>query len=143
MENTVSHNGEIIRINDKSIDIKILSKSACAACHIKSACNMAEMQEKIVTLPNDQTQDFKVGDNVEISMSVGQGNKAMIFAYLIPAVILIAMIFILNACGLDQGLNALLSIATLVPYYVILYIFRNKIKEHFHYHLRKTNLPLT
>lgn len=133
--NSVSHRGVVTKVTDGELEVRILSKSACAACHIKSACNMAEMQEKIVILPKPEDSDFKDGDEVEINMTVAQGNKAVLFAYLIPAVLVIAMIFILNAMNLEQGLNALISIGILVPYYFVVYLFRNKLKEKFQYRI--------
>ncbi|MCQ2314601.1 MAG: SoxR reducing system RseC family protein [Bacteroidales bacterium] len=133
--NSVSHRGVVTKVTDGELEVRILSKSACAACHIKSACNIAEMQEKIVILPKPEDSDFKDGDEVEINMTVAQGNKAVLFAYLIPAVLVIAMIFILNAINLEQGLNALISIGILVPYYFVVYLFRNKLKEKFQYRI--------
>lgn len=133
--NSVSHRGVVTKVTDGELEVRILSKSACAACHIKSACNIAEMQEKIVILPKPEDSDFKDGDEVEINMTVAQGNKAVLFAYLIPAVLVIAMIFILNAMNLGQGLNALISIGILVPYYFVVYLFRNKLKEKFKYRI--------
>ncbi len=133
--NSVSHRGVVTKVTDGELEVRILSKSACAACHIKSACNIAEMQEKIVILPKPEDSDFKDGDEVEINMTVAQGNKAVLFAYLIPAVLVIAMIFILNAMNLEQGLNALISIGILVPYYFVVYLFRNKLKEKFQYRI--------
>ena len=133
--NSVSHRGVVSNVTDGELEVRILSKSACAACHIKSACNIAEMQEKMVVLPKPEDSDFKDGDEVEINMTVAQGNKAVLFAYLIPAVLVIAMIFILNAMNLEQGLNALISIGILVPYYFVVYLFRNKLKEKFQYRI--------
>ena len=68
-------------------------------------------------------------------MGLGQANRAVIFAYLIPVIILVSMIFILNALKIDEGINALISIGSLVPYYLILYLFRNKIKQKFEYEI--------
>ena len=133
--NSVSHRGVVTKVTDGEIEVRILSKSACAACHIKSACNMAEMQEKIVVLPKPEEPDFNSGDEVEISMTVAQGGRAVLFAYLIPAALVIAMIFILNAMNLEQGLNALISIGILVPYYFLVYLFKNKLKEKFQYRI--------
>ena len=48
MNERVSHDGIIIGINDDEVEVKILSKSACASCNIKGACNMSEMKEKII-----------------------------------------------------------------------------------------------
>lgn len=136
MEHRISHEGIITNINNDSIEIKILSKSACASCNIKSACNMSEMQEKIITIPAPKDKNLSIGQEVKISMGLGQANKAVIFAYVIPVVILISMIFIFNALKIEEGINALLSISSLLPYYLILFLFRKKLKRKFEYEIQ-------
>ncbi|MBQ8222066.1 MAG: SoxR reducing system RseC family protein [Bacteroidales bacterium] len=135
MNDTVSHNGIITDISGDEVQVKILSIAACVSCNIKSSCNMSDMQEKIITIPRPKDKDLSVGQEVKISMGLGQANKAVIFAYVIPVIILVAMIFILNLLKIDEGINALISIGTLVPYYLILYIFRNRFKRKFEYEI--------
>ncbi|MBR5781152.1 MAG: SoxR reducing system RseC family protein [Bacteroidales bacterium] len=135
MNQRISHEGIITNINDNNVEIKILSKSACASCNIKGACNMSEMKEKIISIPLPKDKNLSIGQEVKISMGLGQANRAVIFAYLIPAIILVSMIFILNALKTDEGLNALISVGSLAPYYLILYLFRNRIKQKFEYEI--------
>ncbi|MBR5603461.1 MAG: SoxR reducing system RseC family protein [Bacteroidales bacterium] len=135
MNQRISHEGIITNINDNNVEIKILSKSACVSCNIKGACNMSEMKEKIISIPLPKDKNLSIGQEVKISMGLGQANRAVIFAYLIPAIILVSMIFILNALKIDEGLNALISVGSLAPYYLILYLFRNRIKQKFEYEI--------
>lgn len=135
MENRISHEGIVTKIDNENIEVKILSQSACAACNIKGACNMSEMKEKIITIPAPKDKNLSIGDNVKISMGLGQANRAVIFAYVIPVVILISMIFILNSLKMEEGINALISIGTLIPYYLILFLFKDKIKRKFEYEI--------
>ena len=135
MSNIVSHEGIVTNINGDDVEIKILSKSACASCNIKTACNMSEMQEKIITIAAPKDKELSVGQEVKVSIALGQANKAVIFAYVIPSIILISMIFILNGFKIDEGINALISIGSLIPYYLILFIFKDKIKRNFEYEI--------
>ncbi|MBQ3594205.1 MAG: SoxR reducing system RseC family protein [Bacteroidales bacterium] len=135
MENKISHEGIITKIEDSNIEIKILSRSACASCNIKGACNMSEMQEKIITIPAPKDKNLSIGQEVKISMGLRQANRAVIFAYVIPLIILVAMIFILSTLKIEEGLNALISIGTLIPYYLILFLFRNRLKRKFEYEI--------
>ena len=135
MEHRVSHEGIVTEIDNNNIQIKILSKSACASCNIKTACNMSEMQEKIITIAAPKDKELTVGQEVRVSIALGQANKAVIFAYVIPSIILISMIFILNGFKIDEGINALISIGSLIPYYLILFLFKDKIKRKFEYEI--------
>ena len=136
MNGKVSHDGIITNLSHDEVEVRILSKSACASCNIKGACNMSEMKEKIISVPVPKDKNLSIGQEVKVSINLGQANKAVIFAYVIPVIILISMIFIHNALKIDEGINALISIGALAPYYLILYLFRNKIKRKFEYEIQ-------
>ena len=134
-QETISHEGVVTKITDEELEIKIVSQSACAACHAKSACGMGEQAEKILTLPRPKDQDFSLMQKVNVTMAIGQGNKAAVLAYLIPIVLLLAVLFICLGVGLNEGLSALISIAVLIPYYTILYLQRDKLRRRFEYRI--------
>ena len=135
MEHRISHEGIITSIDDNNVEVKILSKSACASCNIKGACNMSEMKEKVIVIPRPKDKDLSMGQEVTVSMRLGQANKAVIFAYVIPTIILFSMMFILNHFKIEEGVNALISIGSLIPYYLILFLFKDKIKRKFEYEI--------
>jgi len=130
---TISHEGIVTRITDDELEIKILAQSACAACHAKSACGMGEQAEKILTVPRPQGQDFTLNQRVNVKMAIGQGNKAAVLAYLIPIVLLLAVLFVCLGLDVKEGWAALISIVALIPYYIILYLKRDKLKNQFSY----------
>ena len=132
---TVSHEGVITKINDDSLEIKIVSQSACAACHAKSACTMSDQQEKVLLVPRPEGQEFQLFQKVNVVMGIGQGNQAAVLAYLVPIVLLLAVLFLCLGLGLGEGLSALLGIAALIPYYTVLYILRDKLKKKFEYRI--------
>ena len=134
-EETISHEGVITKITDDTLEIKITAMSACAACHAKSACNMSDQAEKVLTVPRPEGQDFHLFQKVNVIMGVGQGNKAAVLAYLIPIVVLLAVLFTCLGIGLSEGLSALIGIAALIPYYLILYSQRDKLKKKFDYRI--------
>ena len=130
---TISHEGIITKITDDELEIKILAQSACAACHAKSACGMGEQAEKLLTVPRPEGQDFALNQRVNVKMAIGQGNKAAVLAYLIPIVLLLAVLFICLGLDVKEGWAALISIAALIPYYIVLYLRRDKLKQKFEY----------
>jgi sigma-E factor negative regulatory protein RseC len=132
-EETISHEGIVTKITDDELEIKILAQSACAACHAKSACGMGEQAEKILTVPRPKGRDFALNQKVNVRMAIGQGNKAAVLAYLIPIVLLLAVLFVCLGLGMNEGLAALVSIIALVPYYIVLYLKRDQLKKRFEY----------
>ena len=132
----ISHPGVVVGINDKDIDIEILSSSMCGSCGIKSACGMSEMQEKRVTVPKPADREFIVGQPVSIIMNTSQGNKAALFAYFIPAFLLVAIIVILSNLSIKEWIAALVGIGVIAVYYLVLYFFKEKLKSEFKYEIR-------
>ena len=121
------------KITDDELEIKILAQSACAACHAKSACGMGEQAEKTLLVPRPKDKEFALNQKVNVKMAIGQGNKAAVLAYLLPIILLLAVLFVCIGLGLNEGLSALISFAALVPYYIVLYRRRDKLKEKFDY----------
>ena len=132
-QETISHEGVVTKITDDELEIKILAQSACAACHAKSACGMGEQAEKTLTVPRPKDKEFVLNQKVNVRMAIGQGNKAAVLAYLLPIILLLAVLFVCIGLGLNEGLSALISFAALVPYYIVLYRRRDKLKEKFDY----------
>ncbi len=130
---TISHEGIVTKITDDELEIKILAQSACAACHAKTACGMGEQAEKILTVPRPKGKEFSLLQKVNVKMAVGQGNKAAVLAYLIPILLLLAVLFVCLGLGVNEGLAALISIVAIVPYYIVLYLRRDNLKNKFLY----------
>lgn len=132
----VSHPGVIVGINGDDLDIEILSTSSCGSCGIKSACGMSEMKEKRITVPKPEDKEFIVGQPVSIIMNSSQGNKAALFAYFIPAFLLVAIIVILSNLSIKEWISALIGVGVIAVYYVVLSFFKDKLKSEFKYDIR-------
>ena len=132
----VSHPGVVVGVDDKNLEIKILSSSSCGSCGIKSACGVSEMQEKRVTVPRPEDREFIIGQPVKIIMNASQGNKAALFAYFIPAFLLVAIIVILSNLSVKEWLAALIGIGAIAVYYIVLSFFKEKLRNEFTYEIR-------
>ena len=130
---TVKHEGIVSRVDEDHIEVKIQSTSACAACHIKSACGMGESKEKTIVVPRPKDKSFEQGQRVTITMSVSQGNKAAFIAYFFPFVVLVVTLLALLHFGVKDVYAALISIASLIPCYLVIYAFRGRLEKKFSY----------
>ena len=136
MTEHVSHPGVVVGIHDEDIEIEILSSSMCGSCGIKSACGMSEMQEKRIIVPKPEDKEFIVGQPVKITMNASQGNKAALFAYFIPAFLLVAIIVILSNLSVKEWLAALIGIGAIAIYYIVLSFFKDRLRNEFTYEIR-------
>jgi positive regulator of sigma E activity len=134
----IKHGGRISKISDNIIEVSILSMSACSACHAKGMCSVSDMEEKIVEVRNPKDADYEVGESVIVSMKKSSGNHAVMLGYFIPFLILVISIFTLSKILNDEGMAALISLGLLVPYYIILYIRKEKLKKKFAFFISKS-----
>ena len=132
---TIIHPGIIENISGDKVSVRILSQSACNSCHAKGACTVADLKEKIIETETDQPGNFKPGDEVMVRMDESLGRKAVFLGYGLPVVVLVTSIIIFLSLLNHEGLAALLSLLMLVPYYLVLYLFRKRLHKEFRFRI--------
>ena len=131
----ITHPGVVDSVSDGTVHVRILSQSACRTCHAKSACGVADMEEKVVDIPEVHSGNYKRGDQVTITMKRSLGTKAVFLGYLLPfLVVMIALVTIITLTG-KEGLAALVSIGVLVPYYYLLYRLKDRLSKQFSFYI--------
>ena len=123
----------------EKILVKILSQSACSTCHAKGACSVSEVEEKIIEIEHIAGGKWSKGQHVMVKMEQSLGLKAVFLGYLAPLIILIASIIVFLFLLKNEGWAALLSIMMLAPYYLALYLFRDKLKKKFRFRIEESD----
>lgn len=129
--------GIIEKIDGNLISVKIVQQSACSGCHAKSMCTASDSKEKIIEV-TDYSGKFNVNDTVIVCGESSLGLQAVLFAFVIPLIIIVLTIAIGTNLPLAETESALLGLFAVVPYYGILYMCRNKLKKKFVFTLKKT-----
>jgi len=97
---------------------------------------MSEEEEKVIMLPTDPYATYNVGDEVDVCTKMSMGLKAAWISYVIPLMILMAMILILTSSGVNELISALSSIGGVGLYYFIIWLFREKLQNEFVFYIR-------
>ena len=135
----IEHEGIIEKVKDNNISVRILQKSACSDCHARAACMASDSKEKLVDI-RDYTGMFKENERVLIEGKSSIGYKAVFWAFVLPLLLLILVLTLsLAIWHLSDTESALTSLASLVPYYCVLYFFRNRMAKSFRFSIKKTN----
>lgn len=130
MAKTVSHKGVVVAVDGNKIKVQIESVSACAACHAKGMCTLSDKEDKLIDIESPKAADKKVGDVVTVVVAQQRGMQAVVLAYILPAIVVIlSLVGLLNI--VSEPVAIILSLLLLAVYYVILYLFRNKINSKF------------
>lgn len=138
--NDISHEGTIISIEKENLRVRIIQNSACASCKIAGHCQTSESKEKIIEVTTPDYADFSVGDKVNVTESVGVGAKAVVFGFILPlALMMAAIISAITAFDTSEGVAALAGIASLLPYYLVLYFLRGYMKNIMGFGIDKIN----
>ncbi len=137
---SVSHKGTVIEITEGNIKVEIINKSMCVACHAKGFCSAGDTKDKIIDVAYYNKGEYSVGDEVEVVMKKSMGFKAVWISYVIPLAILLIFLLTLhrfNLTELQAGLSSILAVAV---YYLVIYMFREKIADKFVFTIAKNNI---
>ncbi len=137
---SVAHKGTVIEITEENIKVEILNKSMCAACHAKGFCSAGDSKEKVIDVPYFNNREFKLGDEVEVVMKRSMGFRAVWISYVIPLVILMIFLLTLQGLGLGELFAGLCSVLAVSLYYLVIYLFRDKLSNKFVFTIAKNNI---
>ncbi len=133
---SIEHEGIVKEVTGSTVRINLLNISNCAACHAKAGCGVSSSDAKTIDVVATDS-DFVKGQQVRVSLEPGTGFKALLLGYLLPFfVLLIALIISWTITG-NEALSAGIALGSLVPYYLVLAIFRDQLKTTFSFRISR------
>jgi len=129
MNQRITHSGVVDSVEDGCVHVRIVQTSACAACKVASYCNASESKEKMIDVYCDNVAAYKVGQQVTVSTSGQVAAKALLWAFGVPFVLLMVVLVLVLLLTGNEGWAALGALVALVPYYIILWLLRDKMRE--------------
>ena len=130
--NKITHHGVVESIDGDEVKVRFLQTSACAACKVAGHCSASDSKEKVVVVKDGKAaHSHELGDQVTVAMSAGNGRLAVVLAFVVPFFILIAVLVLCLWITGDEAMAALVGIASLVPYYVVLHFLEKRISRQF------------
>ncbi len=131
MKEEVKHTGKVVKMTPQLTTVSILQQGACSQCHAAGLCGMSDLAEKTIEVPTDPYARYGVGDEVEVVLKASMGMKAVWLAYFIPLLVLLAVILGLVGLGVEEVPAALGGMAAIALYYLLLYLFRDRLKNEY------------
>ena len=129
MSQKISHSGVIEGIQGDCIKVRIVQTSACAACKVAGHCNAAESKVKVVDVFGCDTTQYSTGQEVVVWASKDVANKALLLGFGLPFLMLVGVLMVTLWLTDNEGVAALAALASLLPYYLLLWWFRDKIQR--------------
>ncbi len=130
MHTKISHSGIVESVEEGCVKVRILQTSACAACKVAAHCNASESKEKIVDVLNvPDSGTLKKGDAVVVSASRDVAGSALLLGFGLPFVVMVAVLVAVLLLTGSEGLAAVAGLVSLVPYYAVLWLCRDRIRQ--------------
>jgi len=129
--------GKVVSSRAGQVRVEIRTSSACSSCHAKGACPVGEeaIKEVDVSCPD---ASFTAGDPVEVSLRLSSGIRALVWGYLIPFVLMISALIAAMSLGGNELISGLAALLVLIPYYVLLFLLRDRMKKDFQFNIKHT-----
>ena len=126
------------RVTDHSLIVNIVNQSACSTCHAQSACTVSDFQDKEIEITNF-SKSFVPGQEVTVVFQESKGFTALLYGYVLPFLLVLSTLIITLSISNNELLAGLLSLAILIPYYIMLYFFRHLLKKVFNFEVEEIN----
>lgn len=124
----IQHDAVVERIEGDKVIVRVEKRGACAGCHAKGICGESG-SERIIEVRTPYASEFKMGDKVVVALlKPSMGMTSVVWGYLLPLIVLVAILFGCKSLGVEDGPSALASIVAVALYYVGIY-FTRKIFE--------------
>jgi sigma-E factor negative regulatory protein RseC len=134
---SIAHTGIINQIDDKHFFVKIITQKACSNCYSKGICSVSDLNDQIIEVPRKPNATFKIGDKVDVVMKKSLGSKAVFLGYVMPFLLLLLTLIITFNLSENEGLAGLSAVGILVPYYLTLYLVKDRLKSTFIFNIQK------
>ena len=131
MDRIASHDGVVTRLLDGRVEVKIEAVSACATCAAHGRCGFAESKDKTVEVPAADWRNYSVGEAVTVHIDESRGMLAVWLAYVLPALLMLAVIIGLSLAHVPEWAVVLGGFAVLGLYILVLYLRRRKVEKRF------------
>ena len=127
----MTHPGKILSVSNGQVKVQIRSVSACASCEAHSRCGFAESKDKTLLIDTPDWQQWHEGDEVLVHINQRNALLAVLIAYILPALLLLAVIITLSLAQLPEPLVILAAFLSLALYILLLILRRRKLNNKF------------
>lgn len=132
----IEHRGVVECVMSHAVRVSIRQEAACAACAAAHLCNSSESKDKTMDIACDNAASYHVGQQVMVVGKLGLGLRATLWAYVVPLILLIAVLITVFHLTGNEGLSALIALLSLMLYAFFLYLLRERLQRTFSFEIK-------
>jgi positive regulator of sigma E activity len=133
----IEHPGVIDKVGENLIRVSVVTGSACGNCRAKGSCSIGTGGERTIEVVRTSGVNFTPGEQIKVVLEQSLGIKALGLGYLLPFLLVVGVLVTVTATGIKEGQAGLFSLSVLIPYYLALSLFKDKLKKEFSFGLKK------
>lgn len=133
----IEHSATIEQINGSVIYVNVANNSACANCSLNKNCGLFDTKNKSVTVMSSNPELYRIGQKVMVTIDEKKGWVAVAFGYIIPLILVLVTLIATNAITNDETASGIYSLMILIPYYLVLLLFKNTFTRKFDFRIKE------
>lgn len=122
-----------VRVND--------SVEECGSCPAAALCRGNNGQSNLITIPTRNAGMYNKNDIVTIRGTEKMHHKAIMYATVLPCIILVVVMVTVYLLTADQLLAALCGVGTMIIFFLVLWAARNIIAHEFSFKIIDSPFP--
>lgn len=122
--------GIVTEIASDHVIVRMVRSSACSGCHAKGVCHSGDAKEELLTVTS-YPRGLAVGEKVRILFSDSKGLVAVVYAFVIPLIFIVAGVTLMSYLGTSELSMLLVLLLFMVGYYLILSFFKKRFVKAF------------
>lgn len=137
MARPIEHSATVLRAQGDVVEVELTVRSACAACHARTVCAAGESERKRIAVSTPEAAAYAPGEEVVVSVERNMGMTAVLWAYVMPFVVLSGGLVAAASAGWSDGTAAAVSLGAVGLYYAALYAARGRLERKIHFKIHK------
>jgi sigma-E factor negative regulatory protein RseC len=133
----ISHEATVQSVDSDSVTVSLSPGVSCEGCRAERSCGMSDKSVRVIKV--NGSFDLHTGEKVNVSIMESQGYVALFLGYLLPLILVVTTLIIFSVLDAGELVSGLASIGMLIPYYIILLIFRRFIGKKFSFTIKTAN----
>ena len=125
----IEHKGKVALVGRNFVRVDIEVMEACGSCASRKACAMGQGTTREIMVYTDEASIYSIGEEVKVSAKQSLGVMAVLLCYVVPLIVLVAVLAVAVSLGVTEGVAALISLVITAAYYAILALMKDKISR--------------
>lgn len=131
----MEHKAVVVAVEGKIVEVEMTVNDACGECRAKEICGTGE--KRVVAVYDTFAGSYTPGEEVVVSLDEIMGVRAVVYAYIVPFFIMIAVLFGTKAFDASDWVSGGGALGAAAVYYLGLWLMRDKLEKQIVFKINK------